>query len=316
MAESISQKASLVAQVIEDISYEPLDYQRFSAELVGVNKTPYYKDGGYFAFTDLLPGDYLLLIFGERFQTSRLPVAIPLAPVVFNQAGDNELVVVVKTVIANNRITFDPTTILRPIRAGAEVVTAGLTTRLTTKLDAGKSASARFDSVAGIAPGAIVRIIRDRSIRLRFDPYSPAPAQVTRIVGHVFFKNKPEVPLENALIRMTEVNSVGITVANVEGAMIASVTLGDSKVVLGTESDIQTTTNARGDYNLYFSREDFADITLEASLAGFKTVTKSIAITTRARNRADIELEKTKEASHAGSQEPELWFISHPAKRQ
>jgi len=292
MAESISQKASLVAQVIEDFSYEPLDYQRFSAELADVEKTPHYKKGGYFAFTDLLPGDYLLLIFGERFQTRRIPVTIPFAPVVFNQAGDNELMVVVKTVNGNKRITFDATTIRRPIRAGADVVAAGLTTKLTTKLDAGKVASARFDSVADLAPGAIVRIIRDRSIRLRFDPYYLAPPELTRIVGRVSLMNEPQIRLENALIRITEVNGVAKAVENVAGAAIASVTLGGSKVVLGTDSDMQTTANTRGDYNLYFSRDDFTNITLEASLSGFTMVTRSIAITARARNRADFELEK------------------------
>ncbi len=292
MAESISQKASLVAQVIEDFSYEPLDYQRFSAELAEVKKTPHYKEGGYFAFTDLLPGDYLLLIFGERFQTRRIPVTIPFAPVVFNQAGDNELMLVVKTVNGNNRITFDPTTIRRPIRAGADVLAAGLSTKLTTKLDAGKVASARLDDVAGLAPGAIVRIIRDRSIRLKFDPYYPAPAELTRIVGRVSLKDELQVSLENAVIRITEINDVAKAVENVAGVGIASVTLGGSKVVLGTESDLKTTANARGDYNLYFSRDDFTKITLEASLNGFTTVTRSIAINAHARNRADFELEK------------------------
>jgi hypothetical protein len=292
MIESISQKASLVAQVIEDFSYEPLDYQRFSAELEGVNQTPHYKDGGYFAFTDLLPGDYLLLIFGERFQTRRLPVTIPFSPVIFNQAGDNELMVVVKTVNGNNRITFDTTTIRKPIRASADVVAAGLVTKLTTKLEAGKVASARLDTVVGLAPGAIVRIIRDRSIRLRFDPYYRAPPELTRIVGTVSLKNQPQAPLENALIRMTEINGVAKAVENVAGTEIASLTLGGSKVVLGTESDMRTTANARGDYNFYFGREDFTNITLEASLSGFTTVTRSIAITARARNRADFELQK------------------------
>ena len=291
MAELISQKASLIAQVIEDFSYEPLDYQRFSAELANVKKIPHYKDGGYFAFTDLLPGDYQLLIFGERFQTRRLAVTIPFAPVVFNQAGDNELMVVVKTVNAN-RITFDPTTICRPIKAGADVVAAGLTTKLTSTLDAGKIQGARFDSVAGLAPDSIVRIIRARSIRLRFDPYYPMPAELTRIVGTVSLKNQPQFPLENALVRITAVNGVATTVDNVAGAQIVSVMLSGSKTVLGTESDTQTTTNARGDYNLYFSRDNFTNITLEVSLTGFTTVTRNIAITARARNRANFELEK------------------------
>ncbi len=291
MAESISQKASLVAQVIEDCSYEPLGYERFSAELVGVKKTPHYKDGGYFAFTGLLPGDYQLRIFGERFQTRRLPVTIPFAPVVFSQAGDNELMVVVKTV-NGTRITFDPITIARSINAGADVVAANLTTKLSTKLDAGKISSARFQSIGDLVPGAIVRIIRDRSIRLRFDPYYVAPAGITRIVGTVSFKDLPQFPIENALVRMTEVNGVAITVGDVGGARIASVTLGGADVILGTESDMQTTANAVGDYNFYFSREDFTNITLEASLDALTTVTRSVAITTGARNRADFQLEK------------------------
>src|SRR6478672_2771578 len=122
MAELISHKASLIAQVIADLSYDPLDYQQFKAEFQGIGKTPQYKLGGYFAFANLLPGDYLLLISGERFQTQQLPVTIPFAPEVLEQPGDNELVVVVKTVNdANRRITFDTTTIRRPVQAGAAV---------------------------------------------------------------------------------------------------------------------------------------------------------------------------------------------------
>src|SRR6266487_5935333 len=109
MKESTSHKVSLLSQVIEDLSYEPLAHQRFTAELEGVKKTPYYKDNGYFAFTNLSPGNYTLRILGERFQMQQLPVTIPSAPivfdptkrkiehllarVVFSQPGDNELIV-------------------------------------------------------------------------------------------------------------------------------------------------------------------------------------------------------------------------------
>src|SRR5712692_10182223 len=174
MAESISQKVSLVGQVIEDLTYEPLDFQRFSAELyrgpkeklVRVEKTPHYKDNGYFAFADLGLGNYTLQILGERFQTQRLPVTLApialdptkskmpqlLAQVIFDQPGDNELIVVVKAVnIPNKRITFDAATIRKPIKAGAAVVANGAKTNLATKLDPGKLTSARLESVAGIA---------------------------------------------------------------------------------------------------------------------------------------------------------------------
>jgi len=310
MTESISQKTSLVAQVIEDVSYEPLADQRFQAELVGTGKAPHYKDSGYFAFGDLLPGDYQLRIVADRFQTQQLPVTIPAAPVVFvpgekklpklleriifAQPGDNELVVIVKTVNAPSKlITFDAVTLPRPINVGALVLVNGSKLTLDARLDAGTVASARLDSVAGIAPDAIVRIVRDRSIRLRFDPYYPAPAELTRIVGAVSLNNQPGVPLENALVRITKVDGKAVTVADVDGARIASVILGANKVILGTESDIQTTANARGDYNLYFSRADFPNVTLEASLAGFKKISADVTINPLARNLADFELEKT-----------------------
>ena len=310
MTESISQKASLVAQVIEDVSYEPFANQQFQAELVGTGKEPHYKDSGYFAFSDLVPGDYQLRIVAERFQTQQLPITIPSAPIVFvpgekklpkllerivfDQPGDNELVVVVKTVNAPGKlITFDAVTLPRPINVGALVLVNGSKLKLDARLDAGTIASARLDSVAGVAPDAIVRIVRDRSIRLRFDPYYPAPAELTRIVGAVSLKNQPGVPLENALVRITKVDGKAVTVADVSGARIASVLLGGNKVILGTESDIQTTANARGDYNLYFRRADFPNVTLEASLTGFKKISADITINPLARNPADFELEKT-----------------------
>jgi hypothetical protein len=310
MMESISHSASLVAQVIEDVSYEPLDYQLFQAELEGIGKAPHYKDDGYFAFSDLAPGSYLLRIAGERFQTQHLPVTIPSAPIVFDpaegkmqqllarivfdQAGDNELVVVAKTVNApNKRITFDAAAIPRPINAGAAVVANGLTTKLATKLDAGSVASVRLDSVAGITPDSIVRIVRDRSIRLRFDPYYQTPAELTRIVGRVTLKDQPEIVLEGAGISLTRVGGASVSVADVGGAKIATAIVGVSKVVLGTERDLQTFANGKGDYNLYFTREDVPNVTLEAALAGFQTASATLSITPRTRIRADFELQKT-----------------------
>jgi len=309
MPESISQKVSLVAQVIEDLSYEPLDYQRFTAELEGIKKTPYYKDNGYFVFTDLLPGDYMLRVWGERFQTQQLPVTIPSGPIVldpakskmeqllartvFTQPGDNELIVVAKTVnVPNKRITFDAATISRPINAGVAVVGNGVTTKLTTKLDAGTVTSARFDSVAGVTAQSIVRIIRDRSIRLRFDPYYETPPAATRVVGRVTLLNQAEVALPKVLVNITKINGTAVTVSDVGGARVATVVIGGAKVVLGTERDVQAFTNGKGDYTIYFSRDDVANVTLNATLAGFQTATTTIAVTPRARIRADFQLSK------------------------
>src|SRR6266576_78363 len=123
IVESTSQKASLVGQVVEDLSFDPLEFQRFTAALKGLTRQAFYKDNGYFAFTNLSAGDYTLILSGERLQTEEIPVTIPSAPIVFDpnrsklaqmldqvvldQPGSNELSVIVKNVNgANKRISF------------------------------------------------------------------------------------------------------------------------------------------------------------------------------------------------------------------
>jgi hypothetical protein len=309
MLESIPQKVSLVGQVVEDLSYEPLDYQRYTAELKELERAPQYKSNGYFVFTDLLAGDYTLRVLGERFQTQEIPVTIPSAPIVFDpnkskheqllkrvvfaQPGDNEVIVVATTVNGGNtRITFEATSIGRPIASGAEVLANGLTTKLATRLDAGQVTSARLESVAGLNAGDIVRIIRDRSIRMRFDPYAVATAQATRIAGKVTAKNEPTMVLPATTINMTKVNGQAVVISDVAGAKIATTTIAAKQIVLGTERDTKTFTNDKGDYTLYFGRDDITAVTLEVTLTGFQTATAEVNVTPRTRVLADFKLER------------------------
>jgi len=49
-------------------------------------------------------------------------------------------------------------------------------------------------------------------------------------------------------------------------------------------------------YTIYSGRADIVSVTLKATLAGFQTLTTpAIAITPQARNRADLQLKKSKE---------------------
>ena len=309
MTESISHKVSLIGQAIEDFSFAPLDFQRFGATLEGTPQPAYYKDNGYFTFTNLLPGDYKLIMFGERFQTEKLSVTIPAGPIIFDparsklpqllarlvcsQPGDNELIVVTKTVNGGNkRITFDATTIGRPISGGATVLADGLSTTLSTRLEPGQVNSARFERVAGLAEGSIVRIIREQSIRLRFDSYSAVPPGTTSVVGRITLPNQPDVGLPDALVQITEVNEATVTVSEIAGARVGTADLDNATVVLGTERDLQTVSNRKGDYIIYFRREDVTSLTLRVTLAGFQTLTSTVTVTPQARTRADFELTK------------------------
>src|ERR1044071_5791552 len=98
MAEQIAKKASLMGQVIEDLSYQGVDPQRLSVELVGVERRAWYKEGGFYCFNEVPPGRYRPPSPGER-----LPPQDPAGPrppdePLLGRAGDDELIVVVKTV--------------------------------------------------------------------------------------------------------------------------------------------------------------------------------------------------------------------------
>jgi hypothetical protein len=233
MPETVSQTASLIGQVIEDVTYEAMSPRQYHVQLVGVQRPPQYKLGGFFVFSDLRPGTYLLRIAGEGFQPQEHLVTMPLAPLsldssplldvpllfdspplldfpplvetspIFAQPGDNELAVIVNSVDSTgNVITFDPVIIRKEIRAGALVLAPGFTTRLAATLDVGRVTRARLAAVAGLIGDALVRIIRGQSIRLRFGPYHPLPLVHTRIVGKVM-RHDAEVPLPGAQVRLT-----------------------------------------------------------------------------------------------------------------
>ena len=304
MSETVYQTVSLVGQVIEDVSYEALRPHVFEAALVGVKKSPQYKPDGFFVFSDLSPGQYTLRIVGERFQTQQYIVTVPLEPPmfdsppifdplpIFNPPGDNELVVVAKTVNGGSqRITFDSVTLRKEIRAGAQVLASGFAAQLAVPLDIGEVKGANLNTVTGLTAGSIVRIIRDKSIRLKFDPYYLFPSALTHIIGKVVLQDAPTIPLEGAQVRLTEVQGVSVVLHDAAGANIATVGVDETHLVLGTEKDIVTFTNQHSDYNLYFQPGQLGgDVTLEASFPGYPAQTTTIAITDKVRNRADFEL--------------------------
>ena len=283
-----------MGQVIEDLSYDGVDPQSLRVELAGVAKTALCKEGGFFVFNDIPNGSYKLRISGERLQPREFDVVVPLAEKLLSQPGDDELVVFVKTAsVADGKVTFDPVILSKTIRAGAAVRSQGFNTKLAAGLDPGKISTAKLASAQGLAAGAILRFIRGKSVRLKFDPYYQTPPGVTLIVGRVEQKNVPGLALPGVKVRMQKVNGAVVMTTVVAGAKIATVDIGGKKVVLGTEGDIQADTNSKGDYNIYFSRSDITSVVLSANLQGYQPKNQNLAITQGGRNRADISLERS-----------------------
>jgi hypothetical protein len=268
--EKTIQRASLIGHVVEDVVYEDINPSRFQAELIGRGTTPQYKQDGFFVFSGLREGDYMLKITGERLQPATINVAIPAqTPVFLESRGDNELVVIVRQVeddsenTGSKKITFDPVILTKQIRAGARVVSNALPAeppaKLIATLPAGEVSTARVGDAVGLTQNSIVRIIRDRSIRMNLDPYHVFATSITRVVGKVVSAQNPALPLAGAQVRVTRVNDIAVIANDIQHvAIFTGVDTSGKSIVLGAEKDISAVTNEKGDYNLYFSNETLA----------------------------------------------------------
>ena len=289
------QQLSFAGQVIEDLTCEPLSPGRFEAELVEVGKKAHYKTGGFFAFSNLRPNTYTIQISGQGFQTQWHTQSIPFAPPIFEVPGDNDLIVIVKTIDeAYKKITFAPIGLKREIKEGSSVHASGFSGKLNEDLPVGKVEEAKLDGTAGLSVNSIVRIMRDKSIRLKFDPYSSLPFPVTRVVGEVVNSDVTDMKLERAEIRLQKVNGVSVSLQEIAGAKIALLELAGKKILLGTERDITTFTNDRGHYNLYFIEAEFLQkVTLRVTLSGYQSKTKTVNIGSGERKKIDFQLRKS-----------------------
>lgn len=283
------------------MTYNTINPSRFRADLADMTKMPEYNSDGFFVFSDLRDGDYALNISGRRLQTIIHSFTIPFPELIIDSAGDDELIVVIKSINGNNAVTFDPVILNREIRAGARVIANGFSTHLKSELAIGKRSQANLDDTAGLADGDIVRIIRDKSLRMKFDPYYEFPFKVTRVVGRVVTDGL-STPLKDAEIRLTKVNDTDVLLTDVEGVKVATVEIGGGKIILGAEKDVTAKTNSNGDYNAYFDAGKFIEdntetdllqkIALEAALDGFQSASGESQIKTGERKVINFELSK------------------------
>lgn len=288
-----TQRVTLAGRVIEDLTHAPLPPGRYTAQMTGAgSNAAIYKPDGFFAFCDLPDGTYHLTLTGTRFAPQTHEVTLPVTPLLLGHPGDDELIVIATAVNGgDSRITFDSVTLNRPIRAGALVRAQGVSTTLTADLDVGPAIQARLDDVTGISPGDIVRIVRGDAFRLRFDPYATLPIAATRLAGKVTRSDAPEIALEGAQVRLTRVNGTAVTTTNVAGVRVVTAAIGSATRVLGTRDDTEATTNANGDFNLYFrDTTGWTEITLRVTLDGFQPRGRTRPVVSGQRNVIDVQL--------------------------
>lgn len=296
MSDIILQNASLVGHVIEDLNYEPVSKNRFETKILELNKAAEYKDGGYFVFSDIHPGEYTLRMSGQRYRSEEYTLTLPFTPLYLHNPGDDELIVVATTVdSAINVIMFNPVNQPKSIRAGATILTQSVSTTLASDLNPGEITRARLESVSGISQGDIVRIVRDESIRLRFSPYQEIPVSVTRIIGKITRNDPPQIPVPCALIRVTHIGGIPFTIDNIAGVNVVSRVVGTNRRIIGTERDITTHSNERGDYTLYFEGEAEGSqlfVTFRVERTGYQPATQTVTIHRDRRNIVNFPLDR------------------------
>jgi hypothetical protein len=298
------QQVALSGHLIEDLTFASFRPGTYRAELVATRRPPLYKRDGFFVFTNVRPGQYRLRLIADRCADQEHDVAIPHGPAVFDspppldglhafeRPGDNELIAVVDTInLLTSRVTFAPELLPLGIPVGALVRAAGFVAHLTEALEPGLVSSVRLDGTAGLLPGAVLRVIRGRSVRMRFNPYDALPAPATRVVGRVTHVEDPSLPLPGVEVRALQINGGPVSVVDVEGALVATAAPGGQMAVLGTEPDVVTRTNPQGDYTLYSARPlVWTSVTLRARRTGFIDAVVTAPLLPAGRTRVDIPL--------------------------
>jgi hypothetical protein len=295
MIEEFVQTGALAALVVEDLVYEPLDPGTYTAQLRGNPATPYYKPGGLFAFADIPVGPATLQLGGGDFQSQDYTVGIPQISPTFFEDGANDLIVIVATLNGSsgiNNISFNPVILPSSIAPGAAVLASGLTTTLVSELDPGQVKQAKLNSITGLTVGAVVRIVRNPALRLKYSPYYSFPNPVTQIIGRVT-AGTSGTGLGGVQVNLVSVGGNPVNLGSVAGANVATLATSGGTIVLGTSRDVTTLTNGNGDYHFYFNLDQPAGSTvIQASLAGYVTQTQTVNANARARTRADFQLAK------------------------
>jgi hypothetical protein len=211
------------------------------------------------------------------------------------QAGEDELTLRISgTDAATQRILFDAIDYLPIIRRGAAVFGPGAVAT-TLKEDVGGVSVpfAVLDSIVGLGPNNLVRIVRSRSLVAKAGPYYPFPSDETVVTVRVTEGTPAEPPLADAKVRIEKVNALPLLSTPVGGVQIRH-TLSPptpQSIIVGLDKDRESFSDARGTLVFYF-HGSLAITALEVQVThtGHVSVTQVLPVTAGARNTFTIKL--------------------------
>jgi hypothetical protein len=295
--ETQTSRLSFFGRIADDLTRKVLpatDMTVFLAE----GREALIKADGHFAFADLEPSptDYRIHIGARSYQDRIILQGLPTsAPVRVMLPGEDELYLLINNVAPpQQRVTFEPITFVASIEAGAAVIgEGGFIATLAEALEGQKITFAVLSTVAGLAAGQVLRIVRSSNLLLRPRSYYSFPADATVIAVKVVANDSLQTALGDVDIEITRINGTEPTLTDVGGLQLNLFDLGANPPgsVILDDNDKNTATNDRGDAVFYFpGSKQITSIQVGVTKTGFQASTSSISVTAKRRNSQNIAL--------------------------
>ncbi|HKC13051.1 MAG TPA: hypothetical protein VKI41_13540 [Vicinamibacteria bacterium] len=256
-----------------------------------------YKSDGFFCFQDLKVSatGYQLEMTSPLYQPRSFLKTLPTsAPVELTYGGEDEVYVLIKTVNGGGKtVGFDKIPFLTPVPKGTPVIgEGGFATTVRETLEGVDVATASLESVAGLLPGQLLRMVRSRSLLAKPGPYYPFPPGTTRVHVKVVEDAPGQATLGSAQLLLQSVETVAPVGTVVDGVEIKTVTLpGPTPLILGTGRDLETRTDARGQAVFFFPGHwPITTCVVAVTAAGHASKTVTLALTAKQRTLATVKL--------------------------
>ena len=288
---------SVAGRVADELTRADIGPRRFTARLRGNQRSALLKQDGSFAFADVAPpGSYTLELSGPEFQSRELS-AVVIATLVTRFPGEDELHVIVTDLPGGNRVTFAPLAFVPTIPADAAVRGPGaFATTLAEDVEGSTVNGADLQSVAGLAVGDELRIVRSDRLLLRPGPYYRCPAGMTIVALRVRENVTDGAPIADAVIDIDDANGTALTSTTVDGVDLFRADLppagggAATPFMFGPRAAIRARTNARGDAVFYYAASTpLTSLTITAT-AGARTATVTASVVAGERTFTDIPL--------------------------
>jgi hypothetical protein len=298
-AEVHQNRLSFFGRVADDLTRRVLGPDDITVSVEGSAKQAIKKSDGYFAFSDLEPSvaQYRVRVAAPRYEgrTISRSLAVDSSPVELSLAGEDEIYVAIATVVpAQKQVTFGERPVIPSIDTGAPVIGEGnFVAALAEPLEGQKAFCAVLNTIDGLAPGQLLRIVRSRNLLVRPGPYYAFPAGTTVAAFKVVEAGPGEAPVGGALIEITEVDATVARAVDVQGLRLAVFgPTGNPPTTIALDADDgRTVTNDQGDAVLYFSAAKPArTVKIAVSKAGYQNAARTIDLSVGSRTFQKIQM--------------------------